>query len=185
MVSFSNICSLEFTQTQGTFRHVKEPHTGHLRCILTRNQKGWRLSKHYCEPCGWPQITLLLQEKWLQMSLGQISLLKNSTTQSSSLPRHLKNNALVSFMSPTVTDKCSLYTVDISYFGRQSFLTQISVWLIFVHTFMEHEDTFPYMLCFSQGFSTLKLLTFGTRRLFAQGGCPVHGRTFGGISCLY
>lgn len=64
-------------------------------------------------------------------------------------------------------------------------LTQISVWLIFVHTFMEHEDTFSYMLCFSQGFSTLKLLTFGTRRLFAQGGCPGHGRTFGGISCLY
>lgn len=38
VISFSDLCSIEFTQTQDTFRRREELDTVHLKCLFARNQ---------------------------------------------------------------------------------------------------------------------------------------------------
>lgn len=61
--------------------------------------------------------------------------------------------------------ECILYTQwTVSAFADSLFLTEFSIWPIFIYTFMRW-STSLYMFCLNQGFS-LELLTFGAGQFF-------------------
>lgn len=117
---FQIFCSIEFTQTQDTFRYVKELHTVPLRCIFPGKQKGWLAFEWALLRGLWvtPNHPLTKGKMIANISWWKTSLLSNSITQSSS--SRASSGQHFGFLC-IPHDARSLYLLDIRHFCWQSF----------------------------------------------------------------
>lgn len=127
VISFSDMCSIEFTQTQDTFRRVEELDTVHLKCLFARNQSVgiekallWGVWVTPDHPLT--KGKMITNVSWWK---GPSSITLPHRAHLSNL---LQDSAWVSSTSPTMTNTSS-------YMHEQLltvvFLTTFSIWPIF------------------------------------------------------